>query len=62
MLSIFLAIEIKKVLFVSIVTFRRNIAYIVNSFVVSLDVTVMINISQEIIKFLQKTLKTVYLH
>ena len=62
MLSIFLAIEIKKVLFVSIVTFRRNIAYIVNSFVVSLDVTVMINISQETIKFLQKTLKTVYLH
>ena len=62
MLSIFLAIEIKKVLFVSIVTFRRNIAYMVNSFAVSLDVTVMINISQEIIKFLQKTLKTVYLH
>ena len=62
MLSIFLAIEIKKVLFVTIVTFRRNIAYMVNSFAVSLDVTVMINISQEIIKFLQKTLKTVYLH
>ena len=44
-------------------TFRRNIAYVVNLFVVSLDIRVMINILHEMIKILhEKMLKTIYLN
>ena len=38
----------------NIVTFRHNFAYMVNSFVVSLDITVLINILQEITKILKE--------
>ena len=34
--------------------FRHNIAYMVNSFVSSLDITVMIHILYEIVKILQE--------
>ena len=44
-------------------TFRRNIAYVVNLFVVSLDIRVMINILHEMIKILhERMLKTIYLN
>ena len=50
----FPALDIKKLL-KNKVTFRLNFAYMVNSFVVSLDITViMINILQEIIKTLHE--------
>ena len=41
--SIFPALDIKTL---AIVTFRHNFGYMVNSFVVSLDITVMVNILQ----------------
>ena len=41
-------------------TFRHNIAYMVNLFVVSLDITVMINVLQEMTKILhEKMLKLI---
>ena len=41
-------------------TFRHNIGYMVNSFGFSLDITVVINILQEIIKIMhEKMLKAV---
>ena len=44
-------------------TFRHNIAYMVNSFVSSLDITVMIHILYEIIKILQeKMLNAIYMY
>ena len=43
--------------------FRHNFAYMVNSFLVSLDITVMINILSEITKVLhEKILKTINLY
>ena len=41
-------------------TFRHNIAYMVSLFVVSLDITVMINVLQEMMKILhEKMLKLI---
>ena len=61
-LSIFLELEIKKVSFYrqNSETFWHNIIYMVNSFVVSLYVTVMINILQKILEILhEKMLKAI---
>ena len=44
-------------------TFRRNITYMVNSFVFSLDINVMIHILYETIKILnEKILNAIYLY
>ena len=44
-------------------TFRHNIAYMINSFVVSLDIPVMIKMLYEIIEILhEKILNAVYLY
>ena len=63
--SIFPSLEIKKLIFVgkNILTFRHNVTYMVNSFLVSSEVTLMINILYEIIKILhEKMLNAIYLY
>ena len=47
----------------NIVTFCHNIAYMVNSFLVSLEISVMMNILYEMIKLLpEKMLNAIYLY
>ena len=46
-----------------IMTFRHKISFIINSFVASLDITVMINCLQELMKILnEKMLKAINLY
>ena len=55
----FPVLEIKK----NIVTFLHNTTYMVNSFLVSLEISVMVNILFEMIKILhEKMLNAVYLY
>ena len=60
---IFSALEIKKIVLVDKILWRYIVAYMVNLFVVSLDMTAMINILQEMMKILQeKMLKVINLY
>ena len=58
-LSVFLALEIKKLVFVG----KINNAYWINSFIFSLDIPLMINILYEMIKILHDNmLSAIYLY
>ena len=60
---IFLAPEIKKIALVDEILWRYIVAYMVNLFAVSLDMTAVINILQEMMKILQeKMLKVINLY